>query len=164
MAPGALERGPRVVGALGAEVYVSAAHPPQLEAARPADLVELEIRFVARVAVVPAPDLRRGAGVAHERRDRAARATARDPVGAIRRPRHLASPVRGRRVVPLRVEPLHAQGDILVRAERAAGAGEMSVGEEEPEPGVREVLFGAGANPPPPPPPPPQARPPAPRP
>src|SRR5437667_9529323 len=75
MAPGALDRGRRLVGALGAEVYAPAAHPPQLEAARPADLVELEVRFVARVAVVPAPDLRGGAGVPYERRDLAARAT-----------------------------------------------------------------------------------------
>src|SRR3989454_6594202 len=64
--PGALERGRGLVGALGAEVHVPTAHAPQLEATRPADLVELEVPFVARVAVVPAPDLRGGAGVPHE--------------------------------------------------------------------------------------------------
>src|SRR5438128_4587652 len=152
MAPGALERGRWLVGALGAEVYAPAAHPPQLEAARPADLVELEVRFVARVAVVPAPDLRGGAGVPYERRDLAARATTGHPIRAIGRARCFAGAVEGggNRVVPLRVEPLHAQGNVLVCAERAAGAGEMRVGEEEPEPGVREVLLGAGASPPPP--------------
>src|SRR3989449_5258187 len=152
MAPGALERGRWLVGALGAEVYAPAAHAPQLEAARPADLVELEVRFVARVAVVPAPDLRGGAGVPYESRDLAARATTRDPIGAIGRARCFAGAVEGggNRVVPLRVEPLHAQGNVLVCAERAAGVGEMRVGEEEPEPGVREVLLGAGASPAPP--------------
>src|SRR5213594_64755 len=94
MAPGALDRGRRLVGALGAEVYAPAAHPPQLEAARPADLVELEVRFVARVAVVPAPDLRGGAGVPHERRDLAARATTGDPISAIGRARCFAGAVR----------------------------------------------------------------------
>src|SRR2546422_10467424 len=94
MAPGALERGRRLVWALGAEVYVPTAHPPQLEAARPADLVELEVRFVARVAVVPAPDLRGGAGVPHERRDLAARATTGDPISAIGRARCFAGAVR----------------------------------------------------------------------
>src|SRR6266705_2788105 len=135
MAPGALERGRRLVWALGAEVYVPTAHPPQLEAARP--------------AVVPAPDLRGGAGVPYERRDLAARATTGDPIRAIGRARCFAGAVEGggNRAVPLRVEPLHAQGNVLVCAERAAGAGEMRVGEEEPEPGVREVLLGAGASP-----------------
>src|SRR5207245_9394836 len=95
MAPGALERGRRLVGALGAEVHAPTAHPPQLEAARPADLVELEVGFVARVAVVPAPDLRGGAGVPYERRDLAARATTRAPIGAIGRARCFAGAVEG---------------------------------------------------------------------
>src|SRR6266568_7522774 len=95
MAPGALERGRRLVWVLGAEVYVPTAHPPQLEAARPADLVELEVRFVARVAVVPAPDLRGGAGVPYERRDLAARATTGDPIRAIGRARCFAGAVEG---------------------------------------------------------------------
>src|SRR2546426_10782001 len=112
MAPGALERGRRLVWALGAEVYVPTAHPPQLEAARPADLVELEVRFVARIAVVPAPDLRGGAGVPHERRDLAARATTGDPMSAIGRARCFAGAVEGggKRVVPLRVETGPAPG------------------------------------------------------
>src|SRR3989475_11618704 len=149
MAPGALERGRWLVGPSAAAPAPPAAHPPQLEAARPADLVELEVRFVARVAVVPAPDLRGGAGVPHERRDLAARATTGDPISAIGRARCFAGAVEGggNRVVPLRGEPLHAQGNVLVCAERAAGVGEMRVGEEEPEPGVREVLLGAGASP-----------------
>src|SRR2546427_12543045 len=95
MAPGALERGRWLVGALGAEVHAPTAHPPQLEAARPADLVELEVRFVARVAVVPAPDLRGGAGVPYERRDLAARATTGDPISAIRRAPCLAGAGEG---------------------------------------------------------------------
>src|SRR6266704_2947386 len=107
MAPGALERGRRLVWALGAEVYVPTAHPPQLEAARPADLVELEVRFVARVAVVPAPDLRGGAGVPYERRDLAARATTGDPIRAIGRARCFAGAVEGggNRAVPRRTAP-----------------------------------------------------------
>src|SRR5438445_12924048 len=105
MAPGALERGRWLVGALGAEVYAPAAHPPQLEAARPADLVELEVRFVARVAVVPAPDLRGGAGVPHERRDLAARATTGDPISAIGRARCFAGAGGRNRAVAVRVEP-----------------------------------------------------------
>src|SRR5207244_9916705 len=101
--PGALERGRGLVGALGAEVHVPAAHAPQLEAARPTDLVELEVPFVTRAAVVPTPDLRGRAGVPHERRDGVARATARDAVRAVRRARRFGGAVEGSRVVPLRV-------------------------------------------------------------
>src|SRR5207253_5131212 len=63
MPPRPLVRHRRLVGAFPAQVYVRAADAPQLEAARPADLVELEVPFVARVALVPAPDLHGGAGV-----------------------------------------------------------------------------------------------------
>src|SRR5207247_7863666 len=126
-----------------------AAHPPQLEAARPADLVELEVRFVARVAMVPAPDLRGGAGVPYERRDLAARATTGHPIRAIGRARCFAGAVEGggNRVVPLRVEQHHAQGNLLVCAERAAGVGGIRTGEKEPETGLREGLLGATATP-----------------
>src|SRR5207245_11469515 len=160
--PCPLERGRRLVGALRAQVHVSAADAPQLETARPADLMELEVPFVAGVAVVPAPDLRRGARVPHQRRDGPARPATGDAVPSIRR---AYGPLPARRwgggcgVVPLRVEPLHAQRNIAVGAEWAAGVGEMSVGEEIPEPRVRDVLLGAWANPPLSPPPPPPARP-----
>src|SRR5207247_8717773 len=102
---------------------------PQRVATRPPEHAELEVLFVARVAVVPAPDLRGGAGVPYERRDLAARATTGDPISAIGRARCLAGAVEGggNRDVPLRVEPLPPQGNVLVRAERAAGVGATRV-------------------------------------
>ena len=63
-----------VVGLLVAQVDAGAGHPPELEAAGPAHLVELEIRTVAGIALEPAPDLHRGA------RDRA---RTRRPTGAV---------------------------------------------------------------------------------
>src|SRR5437762_9073979 len=48
MPPRPLVRHRRLVGAFPAQVYVRAADAPQLEAARPAGLVELEVPFVAR--------------------------------------------------------------------------------------------------------------------
>src|SRR2546430_14656358 len=53
----AIERCARLVRTLRAQVDVGSAHAPELQAARPADLVELEVPLVARVALVPAPDL-----------------------------------------------------------------------------------------------------------
>src|SRR5881275_1808567 len=53
----AIERCARLVRSLRAQVDVGSAHPPQLQTARPADLVELEVRLVAGVALMPAPDL-----------------------------------------------------------------------------------------------------------
>ena len=47
-----------------------AGHPPELESAGPAHLVELEVRAVARVALEPAPDLHGRARVPHVRRRR----------------------------------------------------------------------------------------------
>src|SRR5260221_12879361 len=83
----ALEGDAGLVGTLGAQVYVRTAHLPELEAAGPADLVELEVRLVARVPLVPAPDLHRGARIAHQRRDLLAASNAIRPV---RRARGLA--------------------------------------------------------------------------
>src|SRR2546426_1939149 len=139
--PRPLERGRRLVGALRAQVHVSAADAPQLETARPADLMELEVPFVAGVAVVPAPDLRRGARVPHQRRDGPARPATGDAVPSIRR---AYGPLPARRWgggcggVPLRVEPLHAQRNIAVGAEWGAGVGEMSVGGAIQAPPVRD--------------------------
>src|SRR3989454_1181796 len=134
--PRPLERGRRLVGALRAEVHVGTADAPQLEAARPADLMELQVPFVAGVAVVPAPDLRRGARVPHQRRDGPARPAAGDAVAPIRRA-YRPLPARrrggGGGVVPPRVEPLPAQRNIAVGAEWATGVGEMSGGGEIPE-------------------------------
>ena len=48
--------------------------------------------------------------------------------------------------MPFRVEPLRAQGDLAVRAERAARVREMSVGEEIAKPRVRQVLLDAAAH------------------
>src|SRR6266542_4140006 len=76
-----------LVGTLPAQVHVRAADAPELEAARPADLVELEVPFVAGVALVPAPDLHRGAGVAHQRGDGRAHAATGDPVRPVWRAR-----------------------------------------------------------------------------
>ena len=63
-------RGPRPrrgsYGCLGAEVDAGPGHPPELEPAGPADLVELEIRAVAGIALVAAPHLHRGSRIAHE--------------------------------------------------------------------------------------------------
>src|SRR5205807_786887 len=64
----------------------------------------------------------------------------------IRRARRCRAAAGLRRVVvPLRVEPLGPERDVAVGAERAAGTGEMGVGEEVAEPGVREMLLDAAA-------------------
>ena len=55
----------RVVRLLVAEVDVIPRHTPELESARPADFVELEVRPVSRVPAVTTPDLCGGDGVAH---------------------------------------------------------------------------------------------------
>src|SRR2546429_6565954 len=47
--------------------------------------------------------------------------------------------------VPLRIETLGPERDVAVGAERAAGTGEMGVGEEVAEPGVGELLLDAPA-------------------
>src|SRR3989449_7229147 len=139
MSPRPLVRDRRLVRAFPAQVYVRAADAPELEAARPADLVDLEVPFVARVALVPAPDLHGGAGVAHQRRDARAHAATGDPVRPVGRPRapRPTSCCGGPGVVPLGVEPLRAEGDVAVGAERAAGTREMRVGEEVAKPGGR---------------------------
>src|SRR2546422_866743 len=87
MSPRPLVRDRRLVRAFPAQVYVRAADAPQLEAPRPADLVELEVPLVARVALVPAPDLHGGAGVAHQRRDGRPHAATGDPVRPVWRAR-----------------------------------------------------------------------------
>src|SRR5947209_3440437 len=51
------ERRGGLVSPLRSEIHVGAGHAPQLEPAGPADLVELEVPLVARVAMVAAPDL-----------------------------------------------------------------------------------------------------------
>ena len=48
--------------------------------------------------------------------------------------------------MPVGVEPLRAEGDVAVGAERATRTCEMSVGEEVAKPGVRQVLLDAAAN------------------
>src|SRR5438105_12042562 len=145
-----VERRVRLVRTLRSQVDVAAAHAPQLQAARPADLVELEVPLVARVALVAAPDLHRGAGIAYQRGDRAARGSTRslgDAICVVRRPRRLraAAGFRGV-VVPLRVESLRPERDVAVGAQRGAGAGEMRVGEKVAEPGVGEMLLDAAAS------------------
>src|SRR5437763_1601089 len=49
-------------------------------------------------------------------------------------------------VLPLRVESLRPEWDVAVGAERAAGTGEVSVGEEVAEPGIGEMLLDAAAS------------------
>src|SRR5205085_10151977 len=145
-----VERRVRLIRTLRAQVDVAAAHAPQLQTARPADLVEFEVPLVARVALVAAPDLHRGAGIAYQRGDRAARGSTRslgDAICVVRRPRRLraAAGFRGV-VVPLCVESLRPERNVAVHAERTAGTGEMRVGEKVTEPGVGEMLRDAAAS------------------
>src|SRR5207249_10652444 len=56
-------RGGGIVRALRAQIDVGSRHPPQLETAGPAYLLEIEVPLVAGVALVAAPDLHRGAGI-----------------------------------------------------------------------------------------------------
>src|SRR2546430_14021342 len=107
-------------------------------------ILKLEVPLVAGVALVPAPDLHGRAGVAHQRRDRGAHTATGDavrPIGRARSPH--SSPRPGPRVVPFRVEPLRAQRNLTVGAQRAASAREVSVGEEVAKPRVRQVLLDA---------------------
>ena len=53
-----------------AEVRVAAGDAPELEAARPPDLVEFEVAAVARISLVPAPDPEGGLRIADKRGDR----------------------------------------------------------------------------------------------
>ncbi len=135
VAAGAIDRGFPVVGLLGAEIHVAAGHPPELEAAGPAHLVELEVHPVAGIALEPAPHLHRRPRVPHQRGD------------AIRRPgvRHLIGGV-GRAVCDA-VGPLaravhgRVPAGIAVDAERTPGGREVRVHEEVAEPGVAQVLL-----------------------
>src|SRR5712692_8364069 len=98
-----LVRGRRLVRTLPAQVHVCATDAPELQAAGPTDLVELEVPFVAGVALVPAPDLHGRAGVAHQRRDGGAHTATGNPVRPVRRARGSHSSSRpGPWVVPFR--------------------------------------------------------------
>src|SRR5258705_553370 len=55
-----------VIRLLLAEVDAVARHAPELEAARPANLMEFQVGAVPRVSSVAAPHLERGDGIAHE--------------------------------------------------------------------------------------------------
>src|SRR2546429_2724767 len=141
----AIERCARLVRSLRAQVDVGSAHTPQLQTARPADLVELEVPFVAWIPLVPAPDLHGRARIPHQGGHGAAAGTG-DAIRLIRRARRRRAAAGLRRVVvPLRIEPLGPERDVAVGAERATGTGEMGVGEEVAEPGVREMLLDAAA-------------------
>src|SRR5438128_4336109 len=93
--------------------------------------------------LVPAPDLHGRARIPHQRGHGTA-AAAGDAIRLVRRARRRRAAAGLRRVVvPLRIEPLGTERDVAVGAERAAGTGEMGVGEEVAEPGVREMLLDA---------------------
>src|SRR2546422_529218 len=102
------ERGGGLVRPLRPQIYVGARPPPQLQPAGPADLVELEIPLVARIAVVAAPDLHRRSGVAHQRRHALLGAGRAHPIRLVGRPH---GPLCGLRLPlgPVRIESLGAQ-------------------------------------------------------
>src|SRR4029077_17535931 len=112
-----------------------------LQPTGPANLVELEIPFVARIPLVAAPNLRRRPGVPDERVHRARG----DAVAAIRRALCL-SERPGRDLMPLGIEPLRAEGDLRVRAERAPRLRQMRVREEVPKASVRHMLLDAASH------------------
>ncbi len=127
-----MRRVSRLVRPFPAEINVGSAHPPELEAARPADLVEFEIGFIARVAMLSAPDLHRSPRIAHEHRD-SRPAARRDPIRPIGRAhRGGQRPCDG--IVAFAIESLRAEGHLGVVAERGTRLGEMRVCEEVPEP------------------------------
>ena len=138
--------GARLVGPLRPEIDVGSGDPPQFEAARPADLVEFEVPLVPWVPAMPAPHLHRGARIPHQRRHAPFCAGRRHAVGPVRRVHRRARRFR-RAVVPLRVEPLRAQGDLIVRPERRPRLCEVRVGEEISEARGRQLLVDAGAPP-----------------
>ena len=71
------------VGLLGAEVCRRVGHLPELEPAGIADLVELQVRAVTRVAAMTTPDLRGGLRIAHQHVDRASARRVADPIALI---------------------------------------------------------------------------------
>src|SRR5690349_19510239 len=101
---GALGRGSRLVRALVAEIDVRPAHTPELQPARPADLVELEVPLVAGIPLVTAPNLGGGARVPYERGHRPGGHT----VHAIRRSPGGGPKRLGCDIMPFGVEPFRA--------------------------------------------------------
>ena len=140
-----VERDRGIVRLLVAEIHVRAGHPPELEAAGPAHLVELEVRAVAGVALEAAPYLHRRPRVAHVGRHVARAAAVGDAIGLVRRPlrRGRGRGARRRRLVDLRVE----RRRIARQPQRPAGGGEVRVHEEEAKSGVGQVLLDAAAHP-----------------
>ena len=99
-----VERQPGIVRLLGAEIHAGTAHSPELEAAGPAHLVELEVDTVAGIAFESAPHLHRGAGVAHVGGHVADAARVGHAVRLIRRALSRLGAEPGRRLVHLGVE------------------------------------------------------------
>src|SRR6185503_19019996 len=63
----AAQRRLRVVLLLGAEIHAGTGDAPEPESVRPANLVELEVPFVAGIALITAPDLLGRFRITHER-------------------------------------------------------------------------------------------------
>src|SRR5512134_3012211 len=88
VAGGPVSRHWGLVGTLVPEVRPGSGDPPELEATRPADLVELQVPLVARVPLLAAPYLERGAGIPDQGGDRRHPTVGCDAVRPVRRAFH----------------------------------------------------------------------------
>ena len=134
---GAIRGGVRVVGLLLAQVDAGPAHPPELESAGPAHLVEFEVPLVAGIALEPAPDLHRGFRVS----DVGGHRPVGHSVGPIGRAQRLAGNRSGEWGVDRRIA-----GRIAREAQRSARCGEMGVDEEELKAGIGQMLLDPAAH------------------
>ncbi len=121
-----------VIGLLLAQVNTGASHPPQLESARPAHLMKLEIPLIAGISLESTPDLHRCTRIADVRRHR----PMSNPVRPIGRTQRLHGNTRCGC-------PVHdgITSWISGEAERAPSRSQVCVDEEEVIPCVGEVLL-----------------------
>jgi hypothetical protein len=113
-----------VVHLLGAEVMRGVGDAPEAQAAGVVVLVELQVIVVARVAGVPAPDLKRRARIADERHRRAGPAARGDAVGRDRFALTAAGTGSPDRLAQLDV--------VFIEEDRLPGGNQVRVGHEVP--------------------------------
>src|SRR5438445_6424018 len=125
MLSGGRAGGGRVVALFAAEVDGASGHTPQPQAVGPADLVELEVPLVARIALRARPHLTRGTRIADERVEVVGPALRGcDAVGDVGRPFagggnvvHIGVPERRARAHEMRVDEevaIARRGEMLV--------------------------------------------------
>jgi hypothetical protein len=130
----------RIVDRLGAEVAQVVGDPPEPEPSREVLLVELEIHVVARIAVLAAPHLQGGPGVAEERHGLAVASPRGDRVRKVRRP----CLTRRHALGGLALGVLLQWKEVTIEEDRLAGRDQVGIGHEILKPVHRQHLLDPG--------------------